>query len=278
MRALNDIWFVGDRQLTWAFPFLQQLKEEARSDREVPSVYSKFDVYTYGSDLISEIRNPLTRLHNNLIKALDERVKLPKIVVVWLDLELMNVQQTDEDVHKLVKWILTEFTRAMEGSKDALPDKAYDPQYPQSLFMKALPKYVKANQAGIIKARRRKFNRVLERCAAKFSRCHVLNVDWIYTSNLLFFNNITGQLSQTGFKAAWLQLDTLVRRLDRSDFSQERQRFTDSFYQAEYKIGGVFGNVFGETGAVFPKQHDHHYSGYRTNTRAYNRTDTRNEL
>ena len=113
------------------------------------------------------------------MKALAERVRLPKIIVFWLDLEVMNVQQTDEDVSKLVRWILTEFTRAMEGYKDVLLEKAFDQEYPQFLFMKALPKYVKANQAGMMKAHRRKFNWVLERQAAKLNKCHVLNVDCI---------------------------------------------------------------------------------------------------
>lgn len=80
--------------------------------------------------------------------------------------------------------------------------------------MKMLPKQVKVStNRSEVMAKRRIFNRTLDKVAAKFRGFTTINPDGIIpTDEAMFTTNKVDCLSHTGWHQFWTQVDDLIRR------------------------------------------------------------------
>ena len=114
--------------LAYGHHFLQDWKREAKSNREVPYIYKYFDVSAFYPPLAyKEEKNPIGRLRNVLVEALNEKYKLPKYVVILQDKEILTTFDAKSGCKKIIRWLYRECYRALETQKDQLLEKSYDP-------------------------------------------------------------------------------------------------------------------------------------------------------
>ena len=113
MTAYQDTWFVGDNFLREAFPTLTNLRNHAGLNcRHPPYIYEFYNVFGYFQNRQSLVTG-LTRLFNALMEALNNRLKLPKYVILVPDsdiLEQMKVHFSEDSsacINAAVQWLIT---------------------------------------------------------------------------------------------------------------------------------------------------------------------------
>ena len=90
-------------------------------------MYDFYNVSCYTPNPSSLITNVMSRLVNCLVKALNDALKLPRLIVVIPDMDLCNFVQnrfqpntydSPHIIREAVFWILNQFARAIESKKD----------------------------------------------------------------------------------------------------------------------------------------------------------------
>ena len=71
---------------------------------------------------ISMNNNPVTRLLNPLIKALNTNDWMPKVLIFMLGEKFVN--HCSDNAHLLIRWFLVNIWRALKAKKEGLPAKA----------------------------------------------------------------------------------------------------------------------------------------------------------
>ena len=86
VKALNNIWLVGDDFLAEIYHILPGIRAEAKANKkDVPYIYEYYNITCITSSPSSSIKTPLVRMTNALIKGLNDFIKLPKYIVVIPD-------------------------------------------------------------------------------------------------------------------------------------------------------------------------------------------------
>ena len=124
--AINDLWIVGDVFVNKNYYMLPQMKNEAKlARRQVPYIYDYFNVSCFTPNPDSIVRNVLSRFVNCVTKALNENVKLPRLILVISDGDIIQfvrkIADTDHVelfVDSALKWIINQMTRAIDTAKD----------------------------------------------------------------------------------------------------------------------------------------------------------------
>ena len=151
--------------------FLQQIKNEAKKEREVPYMYRKYDIFEFYNAIGSGAGNPLSRIRNALGLALNEHMdRLPKYVICFLDEKLIQLVETKFDAELLIDWIFKEYYRSIAIRKDDLDDKAVDPCAPRFVMVKGIARSKLIDTHRVYKSRRHIFNKVLNQKSSKFSK------------------------------------------------------------------------------------------------------------
>ena len=94
VKALNDLWLVGDAFLRSMFPALQALKTDQNNNikkrkDELPYLYKYFNVITLFTALNGSADGSLYRTFNALIEGFNENVKLPRYILMLLDCDVI---------------------------------------------------------------------------------------------------------------------------------------------------------------------------------------------
>ena len=121
-----------------------------------------FALKVYATDRYSS-NNPslLSRLRNQLINAINENVLLPKIILVVLDRDVINIVKTDDFGLSLIfgtvlDWLARKYTRQVESQKSRLLSRSVKQDYPKFIWM-AAPLNINFND----NKQRDKFNKAL---------------------------------------------------------------------------------------------------------------------
>ena len=87
---MNDLWVIGDRFIHDIFYALGKLKTQASmKQKELPYMYNYFNISCFTSNPKSFERNTLARIVNCLVKALNDTVKLPRLILVVPDEDIL---------------------------------------------------------------------------------------------------------------------------------------------------------------------------------------------
>ena len=92
IEAYHDLWVIGDDFLRETIDELFSLRKTVRSRASYPYIFKNFNVRGYY--VTSGITNIICRVTHALVEALNERVKLPKYVLV-VNLTINHAHGTD---------------------------------------------------------------------------------------------------------------------------------------------------------------------------------------
>lgn len=139
IRALKDVWFVGDHMIRNAWPHLQQIQRDHEVGRE-NYLHANYDPYVFYPAFTEN--NVLTMVRNCFIEGLNRRLKLPSAVIVLLSDQLIieDPLYLPSEVEKKIKWLLRELDAAVKIRKSSLPLKAYTFGKPR-FVCQSIPQY-----------------------------------------------------------------------------------------------------------------------------------------
>ena len=104
MEAINQVWLVGNILLSKGLSVLQQMKSE--TDTQIPYLCENYDIFSYFPAIADRLHrpggNPLLRLVNSLVEAMNQFAKLPKLIITFLDLDLIKHCESKHDMNAIM--------------------------------------------------------------------------------------------------------------------------------------------------------------------------------
>ena len=102
-------------------------------------IKNNFEVYPYLSNSL-QCGNILARLCNGFVRAIHDRIKLPKYLVITIDADIINSAQIiDYSISKIygerINWLALEIFRLIQLHLDRLPRKAKKSNYPSIIWI-----------------------------------------------------------------------------------------------------------------------------------------------
>ena len=197
---------------------MAKLKTQALEEkRPIPYMYDHFNVQIFTANPLSSLRNVMTRLVNSLIKALNDATKLPRIILVVPDIDLLKHTKnfdfgTVETSTAAIDWVMTQMERAVEEKRDEIKKRkpgAIEPGEPKFIWSKMINR---TNGFSNILKVRRKFNDAMESCMLDRSFHHIIDVNEKVSDPVLF--DINNRILNLGKRRYWREVDYLIEKFD----------------------------------------------------------------
>ena len=216
----------------------------------LPYLFEFYNVMAYFQKESSGVRSLLARVLNALVAGLNEKPRLPRYIVVVLDMNLLdqiNIWEPEAAVIKacniLACWLAKKINILIKRKRLSISEKnpgAVFGEDPRVIYVKMLRRaefYPLSCHLGKVCAARTKFNESLNMAAAKFGH-YIMNVS---TCTRRDDFNVCGNLSEVGKKLFWRELDHLMERFDRNEihlrpvtrmsskYSKKNRSFNDNY-------------------------------------------------
>ena len=238
----------------------------------LPYIYDYFNVSCFTSSPNSLTTDILTRIMNCFIKALNDALKLPRLVVVIQDWDLLQfVNYFTKGVravnNEAVKWVINHMIRAVDAKIDNLVCSK-----PGSIIYNE-PKFIwikmmhRLNATCPVLAFNTNFNDVLENTLAGKSNHFLMDVD-AAMSDTSMFDIRNFHLNDYGGPEFWLKVDKQIEKFEKKRISLRPAAHTISSTTQPDK----YGHTISES-ARFKSTHSprHHR---RPRHRTYHRGDS----
>ena len=216
--AIKDVWFVGDQFINdtfHAFPTMYNESKLAKTRK--PYLYEYYNVKHFSTNPLSMVRNILAHLVNALIKALNDNDKIPRLIIVVPDSDIIcsiNVFDlgTKRILEESLKWIMTNMTRAVEAKKENLTDvkhRAVTPGEPKYVWVKMLDR---PNGFDRLLAAKNIFNDTPEALLATRKYHYIIDAN----HRMAHPHNFTleNKLNADGRIALWNEIDNQLKNFD----------------------------------------------------------------
>ena len=218
------------------FPEVRQHAKLAKTPS--PYLFDYYNVFCYTPNPVTMIKNALARDVNCLIKALNESLKLPQLVIYIPDADILKfVLDTTAStrkmvIHAAINWIITQMDRALSAKRDNLirccPGAvvAYEPRF---LWVNALnPLQDDAESA---------YNNILRDVLEEHFNYFYVDVNDIFVGDSNSFDHQM-RLNGMGQVRFWLEVDKITERIDKKkSFPKRRQPQTTPDNRRERHTG-----------------------------------------
>ena len=219
------MWFIGDEFIHGIYHRLQELNTEAKIAKgKTPYLYDMYNVRCFTANPLSEMKNVATRLVNSLVKALNDYEKLPRMILVVPDWDLLNYFRfndgnADQLIKTILKWIINNMRKAVDAKKDFLMKSKIGAVFegePKIIWAKMInrPGYKRFNAVMLQKGR---FNRILEDLLAD-EKSHYLMDTNVATNDQSFFTD-QETLNAEGCHRFWIELIEQIKLFDSKKLS-----------------------------------------------------------
>ena len=205
VQGYDELWLIGDNF------FAETVRPYYLKCAEKMFTKESFEVMTFcKSRHDSNDTNMLSRLCSTLALAINERIKLPKFIVVILDDDLLNyLGYLDNGVAKMIgewiEWIAEKFTELIKLRIENLPPKAVKAGYPQKYWV-APPHHCNFsnNQA------RTKLINCMEVTFKLYPNIRLIRMKevWDYENRDMIDRN--GRFTPYGYSKYWLSVDSAI--------------------------------------------------------------------
>ena len=157
----------------------------------------------------------LTRYRNYFVHLINKQAKLPKLVVIVVEDDIINEYYDAKADFKAIyncalSWIMREMDRTADSARDIMPNKAKNDKYPRFLWIvPTLHKNYRNNHL------RKIFNECLTTRAKLFknvSACKLKQL-WNYDDGSLYYYD-EGRFTAQGFATYWSAVDRTIRFCD----------------------------------------------------------------
>ena len=166
-----------------------------------------------GSRYENSEQNILLRLDKTLLKVIDNRIRLPKFIVVVLDDDFISMAKYTSPgisgiLGNMLESLIYDVKRIVEKRKEQLPLKARRDEFPMIYWVTA-PKHKQFGEE--VNDLRVKFNLCMESIVKMFFSMRVIKVKehWDYSDGLLVDD--LGHLTVTGTQKYWAGVDVAIQ-------------------------------------------------------------------
>ena len=198
---------------------LNKIKTEAKiKKKQLPYIYEYFNISCFTPNPQSFMKNVLTKLVNCVIKALNDTNKLPRIILIVPDSDLLRyIDYDDHGIKEVTKgaveWITTQIVRAVDAKKDFLMRRkpgAVIASEPKIIWVKMIDR---VNGRSSLLALRSKYNEAMEDVLSNNKNHYVMdiNAEIADTTYLDQFN----QLNDYGKTQYWVEIDKQIELFEK---------------------------------------------------------------
>ena len=223
IKALKDIWIVGDDFANDIVPTLASLRQEDRDHkRKSPYMFDYYNVDSITNKHDSFLRNVMANMLNGVIRGLNEKVKLPRIILFIPDADLLK--HFDHFTFgitlisgKCTNWMLNNIERALDARKDEIRRRrpgALSPSEPKCIWIKMINR---VNGQSELLSMRTKFNNVLEEQLANRHHHYIIDINEVMAKSSNFTPN--NFLSAIGKEVYWREVDKIIELFDAQKLS-----------------------------------------------------------
>ena len=200
---------------------LQEMNNQAKVNQHgTPYIYDMYNVRCFTANPLSELKNVATRLVNALIKALNDYEKLPRMIVIIPDLDILRFLRIDDRdnslssiLQELIKWIITNMRRATEAKHDFLMTRkagAVADNEPKIIWVKMINRF--GSRYDPILMQKGRFNRILEDLLADEKSHYLMDVN-VAVNDSSYFND-KNELNTDGRVKYWSELVEQIKLFD----------------------------------------------------------------
>ena len=225
MSAANDLWFVGDTFLAEIYHALSNLKHKAvTGKKQLPYICEYYNISSYMAPPNAVNKEVLSRFVNALVKALNESLKMPRLIIVVPDHDILkfvdyNSFGVKEIIRGAINWIINQMKRAVEAKQDNLSRRnpgAILAGEPKMIWVKMINRHGITGRSELL-ALRYKFNDALEDCLAQHENHFIMSLDKQLNGSEFFdrFNNLNGY----GKSRYWRILDERIEQFEKKRIS-----------------------------------------------------------
>ena len=246
VKALKEVWFLGDSTLKEWFIAFQSVKAQAMKDEQTPPyLFHYYDLDQLSDSSTSDNPSMLAWVNNVLVSRLNERLKphLLRYIVILLDIDLIkDIKIFDYGVadtfETTIKWLVNCVDRNIDAKKENLrnirPEAIAPASEPRLIWVKALPR-PEIMLAKSIFSLICKFNNILENIIADDRHSHILKVD-VQPNNTNF--DRLRHLTPFGKIEFWRDLDNKLKEFDRGKTKLIPQKYRHFLPPGDNKKAG----------------------------------------
>ena len=169
---------------------------------------------------LSTDKIPMSRLRNSLVKAINERDKLPKLIIVLLDNEWLGYVDI---IDRSLKWFIAKLDRYIRTRKEMLPSRCLKDDQPYFIIVKQTPIRNWLDPARIYRDDWRDINTALESTLANYHNFLAINLNAILPTDDAYFT-ARADLTARGQSVYWDYLNTKIRDLEANNMKDPSRR------------------------------------------------------
>ena len=189
VQALKGLWLIGDGFLNEIYYTLPSIKSEAAtSKKKFPYMYDYYNITCFTVNPLSTVRSELACYVNALIKALNEKMHLPRFIIITPDADIVDyVCSYKAGITLLsgsaVNWIANQMIHAIAAKKESLraaKPGSVAPYEPKIIWVKMLEIPESISRSSIAY----KFNRAMDEMLEEKENHYVMDLNSImYDAN-----------------------------------------------------------------------------------------------
>ena len=225
--ALKDVWIIGDLFVSSVQATLYHMRSEAILDkRNPPYLFEYYNVRTYYTNPKSDVRSPLARLVNAVVKGLNANTKLPKYILILPDKDLFQqkIANFSSDgikliLKRLISYVIEEINKAFSIRKDMIRNRrpggistALEPRVIWVSMISRSAARLKDSQVNRAYQCTSLFNNILIDLVFRDKFSHIINLGMV--RNYANFER-NGWLSSAGKENLWKEVNVVIRKFDR---------------------------------------------------------------
>ena len=204
---------------------MQKLKTEAIiAKRQLPYIYKYYNVSCFTPNPRTLLKNTMARFINALIKALNDSLKMPRIILFVPEDDLLQFIKTDEHnarevIFKCLNWMAIQVDRAIEAKVDALrirkPGSILTNE-PKIIWVKMIKRLNKTSEVLTL---RTKYNEALHDIVGNRTGHYIMDI-----TRALAERNCCDQFNQLnglGKSRYWNQIDQQLELFDKQKITLE---------------------------------------------------------
>ena len=173
----------------------------------------------------------MTKIVNSLVKALNDAVLLPRIILVIPDDDLLHEigklrvgTEAMIIIEKVVSWVMTEMEHAIQSKKEELRKKkpgSITTGEPKVIWIKMIKRYNACNNLMQV---RNTYNEIVEKCLLNKTGHYIMDVIDKMTDQSYFLPQTPYSLTNDGKARYWREVDFQLENFDDQKLSLKPQR------------------------------------------------------
>ena len=219
VRAQRNAWLIGDDFLKRNYQGYPALRSEgAARDYAAPYIFNNYNVSTFTSSDKKGSRNPMVKIVNGFIDAINKYQCMPRYLIFVIDWDFVKfIDFYEYGVSKMIgtmlEWLIENLNNEITWKKNNMKEKrpgAVTSLEPKIIFVKMIDR---PGSSEILRARE-KFNAVLEETLFKTKKMYIMDIECIEGKLDRKYFDVNTSLNHEGRLKYWSLFDELLHSFD----------------------------------------------------------------